>query len=277
MSLTMNRHRTHALGWLAAIIMCALLLSGAAFPAHSQDAPPPQIIGDGTLRRIRVPILMYHYVSELPPDADAYRVDLTIRPDIFHEHLRYLHDEGYTTISLYDLDQALLYGTPLPARPVVLTFDDGYTDHYTNVFPMLKEFGFTGTFFIITGRVDSNDPAYMSWDQVKAMAEAGMSMESHTKSHLDLRGRDYDFLVYELLGSMESLEAHTGHPVGIFSYPAGRYDENTLLVLSELPVKRAVTTQSGIFETSDNRLELPRLRISSDTGVPGLAYLLNSN
>jgi peptidoglycan/xylan/chitin deacetylase (PgdA/CDA1 family) len=258
------------------LLIC--LLSGAlllpAIPAQSQGDTLVLRPGDGTLRRIQVPILMYHYVSELPPDADVYRVDLTILPEMFRAHMQYLHESGYTTISLDDLDNALLYGAPLPPRPVILTFDDGYIDHYTHVLPILREFGFTGTFFIITGRADSGDPAYMNWTQVAEMAAAGMTIGSHTKNHPDLRNRDYDFLVYELLGSMESLEAHTGQPVTTFSYPAGRYDDAALAVLRTLPIRRAVTTHSGVFQTTDNRLELPRLRISGDTGVSGLAYLL---
>lgn len=229
---------------------------------------------DGTLRRIRVPILMYHYISELPEDADDIRVGLTVSPSLFRAHMNYLHEQGYTTISLYDLDNALLQGTPLPPKPVILTFDDGYLDHYTNVFPVLREYGFTGTFFIITGLADQKAQGYMTWDQIRTMAAAGMNMESHTKTHADLRDRDYDFLVYELLGSLESLAAINGHQSHMFAYPVGRYDDATLSVLGQLPVWRAVTTQPGLLHTTDNRLELPRQRITGNMSVSGLAYIL---
>lgn len=234
------------------------------------------MIGDGTLRRIRVPILMYHYVSPLPPDADEFRIALTLEPGIFREHLQYLKDQEYTSISLYDLHDALSLGKPLPPKSVILTFDDGYIEHYTTVYPLLKEYGFSGTFFIITGRADNNDPGYVSWNQIQEMSENGMFMESHTKSHSDLRERSYDFLVYEILGSIESLKAHTNEDVNLFCYPAGRYDDSTLEVLNTLPIWIAVTTQPGTLHTTDNMLELPRLRITNDTGVLGLAQLLNS-
>lgn len=237
-----------------------------------QNAVPPS--GDGTLRRIHVPILMYHYVSELPPDADATRIDLTVRPDMFRTHMQDLKDDGYTTITLYQLDDALLNGTPLPAKPIILTFDDGYIDHYVNVFPILKEYGFIGTFFIITGMPDNHVPGYVTWEQIREMSDAGMDMESHTKTHQDLRNRDYDFLVYELLGSAQSLQAYTGREPHMFAYPVGHYDDMTLNVLHQLGMWRAVTTESGSLETTDNRLELPRLRVSGDTGVSGLEYLL---
>jgi hypothetical protein len=176
----------------------------------TQREPPTW---DGTLRRIRVPILMYHYVSYLPSDADEYRRDLTITPDMFLAHLAYLKQQGYETISLYQLDEALVNGTPIPPKPVILSFDDGYIDHYVNVFPALKAYGFTGTFFVITGLADANRPDYLNWRQIREMADAGMSMESHTKDHVDLRGKDYHFLVYQLLGSLESLSAYTGRSV----------------------------------------------------------------
>lgn len=255
-----------------------LLVIGGVYPARSQSGIANEgDPGDGTLRRIRAPILMYHYVSNLPADADATRVQLTVDPGMFRSHLSYLAENGYSTISLYQLDDALLHGMTLPPRPVILTFDDGYIDHYLNVFPALKDYGFTGTFFIITGRPDTNDPAYMTWDEIKQMADVGMSMESHTKTHRELTDRDYDFLVYELLGSLQSLQAHTGIMPHMFAYPVGHYDDATLGVLAQLPVWRAVTTERGALHTTDNRLEVSRVRINGDTGVSGLASLLQTS
>lgn len=264
-------------------ILIALFTVGLSFATISRAAPTPQsttattVIFDGTLRRIRVPILMYHYVSDLPPNADAIRIGLTVAPSMFRAHLQYLHDSGYTTISLYQLHEALLKGTKLPPKPIILTFDDSYIDHYFTVFPLLKEFSFTATFFVITGTADTHDPAHLSWVQISEMSDAGMSMESHTKTHAELEGRSYDFLVYQLLGSLQSLEAYTHKTPHMFAYPSGRYDAATLAVLQTLPVWRAVTTQHGALQTTDNMLELPRLRVSNDTGVSGLANLLNAN
>jgi peptidoglycan/xylan/chitin deacetylase (PgdA/CDA1 family) len=109
------------------------------------------------------------------------------------------------------------------------------------------------------------------------MAQAGMSMESHTRDHPGLDGRDYDFLVYQLLGAQESLEHYTGKQPHMFCYPSGHYDDLVLTVLRTMPVWRAVTTQPGAFHTTDNRLEMPRLRITNDTGVLGLAMLLETS
>lgn len=240
---------------------------------HSQTSADVQQ-GDGTLRRIRVPILMYHYISPLPEDADDVRIDLTVEPDLFREHLQYLSDNHYQPISLYMLHEALMIGAPLPENPIILTFDDSYSDHYIYVYPLLRAFDFTGTFFVITGLVDANISGYMSWSEVQEMAEAGMSMEPHTKTHQSLAGRDYDFLVYEILGSQESLAGHIEHIPQMLSYPAGRYDDATLAVAQQLGIWRAVTTQAGLLHTTDNRLEMLRVRVHGGTKAAGLAYLL---
>lgn len=266
------------------ILLTALIFSRAsAMPARQDDPDAGGILAavlaeentwDGVLRRIRVPILMYHYISAPPEDADEFRIGLSVPPELFRTHMEHLRFSGYTPISLYQLNAALMTGQPLPPKPVVLTFDDGYIDHYTQAFPILREYGFTATFFIITGRADANDPNYLSWTQISEMASAGMSMESHTKDHLDLRGRDYDFLIYQMLGSMESLLAYTGRQTRFFSYPSGQYDANTLAVLRRLPVWRAVTTQPGVLHTTDNTLEMTRLRVTNTTSVEALEDLL---
>src|SRR5215467_12208364 len=111
------------------VVVCALFSSAVSISAADTSKPPQP-----TLRRLRVPILMYHYISELPPHADETRRGLTVTPAIFRAHMQYLHDQGYTTISLYDLNDALTKGTPLPPKPIILTFDDGYHDAYINAF-----------------------------------------------------------------------------------------------------------------------------------------------
>ncbi|MDX2136820.1 MAG: polysaccharide deacetylase family protein [Chloroflexota bacterium] len=232
---------------------------------------------DGTYRRIRAPILMYHYVSELPFDADDIRRGLTVTPAQFRSHLDMLFYEGYTPISLYDLHDALLTGRTLPAKPVVLTFDDGHLDAYTQAFPLLREYGFTATFFIITGFADRNYVDHLSWAQIREMADAGMSMEAHTKTHSELDGRTYDFLVYEVLGSLESLAYYTGRQPYMFSYPVGRYDAETLRVMGQTEVWRAVTTERSYTITTDNRLQVPRIRVPGGATAAQLLAILQAS
>lgn len=259
------------------VVILAALLAAASVSGErgaAGESETAQTQHDGTLRRVRVPILMYHYVSDLPEDADDIRRGLTITPDQFREQMVYLRAAGYTTISLYQLRDALTRGTPLPSQPIILTFDDGYLDHYLYVFPTLRRFGYTGTFFIITGLADAVHPGHLNWAQIREMAAAGMSMESHTKNHPDLRNRSYEFLVYELLGSLESLQAHTGVSAHMLAYPVGRYDDAVLAVVRQMPIWSAVTTQPGVVHTTDRLLELARVRVPAGAGAAGLAAAL---
>lgn len=254
-------------------ILPGILLSFMGFILVSLPSTATEI-SDGTLRRIHVPILMYHYVGQLPAEPDEYRINLTLDPSIFRQHIQYLSDAGYTAISLYELDLALTNGHPLPPKPVILTFDDGHADHYQNVFPVLKQYNFSGTFFIITSFVDNQLPQYLSWSQVQEMANAGMSMQPHTKTHIDLSNATYDTQIYQVIGSIESLHHYTNQSINAFAYPAGRYNDETLHILSNSAIRRAVTTQTGSLHTTNNRYELKRLRITNETTVQALQYLL---
>jgi peptidoglycan/xylan/chitin deacetylase (PgdA/CDA1 family) len=263
---------------LVAVVFTVLSISCFVQLGNSQNTPPEtreQVTWDGTLRRIHVPILMYHYIGNLPANADNTRINLTVDTDNFRAQMQYLADNGYTTITLYDLYEALMNGAPLPSNPVILTFDDGYLDHYTRAFPILQEYDFIATFFIITARADNNNPEHLNWQQIRTMSDAGMDMESHTKDHFELDERDYDFIVYQVLGSIQSLAHYTETDPHMFSYPVGRYDANTLNVIETLPVWAAVTTEPGAWQTTDRVLEMPRLRVNHDTMLPTFAFMLN--
>jgi len=250
----------------------------ATMTATATDTPPPtQTVTpsatatpwptpDGLPRQVRVPILMYHHIAVPPPDADAIERDLSVTPADFEAQLQWLAQNGYTSISLYDLVYALAQGKPLPPRPVILTFDDGYRDAYENAFPLLQKYGFKGTFFVITEFIDQNYPDYLAWSEVDVMNSAGMDIEPHTKTHPDLRGRDHDFLIWQILGSAQTVEAHIGHFPRFFAYPSGRYDAAVLQVVQKIGLWGVVTTQQGTIHASNGLYELKRVRIrNSDT------------
>lgn len=241
--------------------------------ATATPGPTP----DGVLRTARVPILMYHYISTPPPDADIYRVDLSVAPETFAAHLDYLQAEGYTTIPLKDLLSYLATGRPeLPPKPVILTFDDGYEDNYLNAFPALKARGMIGTFFVITDFATQDRPGYADWQQLAEMAAAGMEIGSHSRDHPNLAGKDLDYLVWQALGSKETIEAHIGSHPHILSYPAGSYDQLVIDVFRSAHYWGAVTTHQGVIQRSDRAFELKRIRIRNTTDVAQLAHLLNA-
>lgn len=218
-------------------------------------------------RTVRVPILMYHYVSTPPEDADKYRIDLSVEPALLRQQLTYLAENGFTAIDLYDLSLAISNKRALPDKPIILTFDDGYIDNYENAYPLLEEFGFQGTFFVITDFVDQNHPAYMSWDMLRELHAAGHRIESHTLNHPDLSQMSREGMYGQIAGAQQAIAEQIGHTPRYLCYPGGRYDETTIEVLQELDLWGAVTTQGGRWHGFEDRYEWRRVRISYDTNM----------
>ncbi|RIK39712.1 MAG: hypothetical protein DCC55_17220 [Chloroflexi bacterium] len=233
-------------------------------------APTP----DGIERVTQVPILMYHYLSVPPANADAIRRDLSVEPTLFDQHLARMKEEGYTTINLYDLVAFLHQGRALPEKPVVITFDDGYRDHYENALPLLLKHGMIATFFVVTDFIDEQRPGYLTWEMVRAMHEAGMSIESHGRNHVSLRGKDSDYLVWQALGSLETIEYELGVRPRFISYPGGEYDRLAVEIFRSANYWGGVTTVQGATHTNDNLFELRRVRIRGTTTPDELARLL---
>ncbi len=219
---------------------------------------------------------MYHYIDAPGLDADIYRKDLSVLPQAFEEQMAYLREAGYHSISLRDLVLHLQAGVELPPNPVVLTFDDGYLDNYTHAYPILERYGFSGTFFIITGLVDKQAEGHMSWDQVEELHSRGMEIGSHSYTHPDLRGRSDDYIIWQVLGSKEAIEARIGEPVRFFCYPSGRYDEATVRILRQLDFWGATTIEQGKTQTSDHLLELRRIRVRGSDDLARFIYKLEA-
>jgi len=246
-------------------------------PTPTHTATPtftPWPTPDGVTRTLEVPILMYHHIAVPPPDANVYEIDLSVVPDEFAAQLAYLRDNGYTSISLYDLQYALALGYPLPANPILLTFDDGYVDMYTEAYPLLRQYGFTAAFFVVTDFVDLGYPAYLNWAQIEEMAAGGMDFGPHSRDHQDLRRRDHDFLVWEILGPRQTLEAHLGRQPRFYAYPSGHYDDAVIQVLKEAGFWGALTTAHGTEHTLDDMFTLTRIRVRGGEGLSTFAGML---
>jgi peptidoglycan/xylan/chitin deacetylase (PgdA/CDA1 family) len=214
-------------------------------------------------RVANVPILMYHYISVPPAGSDRYRLSLSVTPENFDAQMAFLKQAGYHAVTLYDLYDFLAQSKALPAKPVILTFDDGYTDAFTQAMPILHKYGFVGTFFVLTGPADQGGSGeHLTWEQIVAMSATGMDLELHSRDHVDLRNRPNDFLVHQIAGGKESLEAHINRPVRWFAYPSGRYDAAVVRVLKSDGFWGAVTTQDGRTHTASGLFDLLRVRIS---------------
>ncbi len=216
---------------------------------------------DSVPRVTHVPILMYHYISTPPADGDRFIKDLAVTAENFRLQMQWLKDQGYTAISPDDLMAALWHGKPLPKMPVMMTFDDGYVDAYANAAPILKQMGFTGTFFIVTDWIDQNKPGYLSWDMVKAMSRAGFSIENHSRTHEDFRNRSHDWYDSEILVPIKDIQAHTGIFPRFFCFPYGGYDNIAIEELAHDGVVAAFTENDSRYEYASNTMRLPRVRI----------------
>ena len=176
---------------------------------------------------------MYHSIPEKLCGGPSSYYDLRITVDAFHRQMKYLNDNGFNVISLDEYLQARMTDSELPSRPVVITFDDGYRDNYTNAYPVLKEFGFKATIFLAVDYIDTGSSAdflsdrvgitrdiqFLSWPQIKEMSENGITFGSHTMSHkrLDLLAREN--FAYEISKSKDIIEEKTGKEVSSFCFP----------------------------------------------------------
>ncbi|MGZ6347295.1 MAG: polysaccharide deacetylase family protein [Anaerolineales bacterium] len=160
-----------------------------------------------------MPILLYHHIAVSPIDSRYY-----VTPDSFESELRLLKNWGYTSITTSMLMQAIMNGAALPPHPIILSFDDGNEDNYTNAFPIMQKYGFTGVLYIVYDYM--NNPGYMTADQIKEMAATGWEVGSHTLTHPNLI-TDAQNLRAEIVDSRKDLQKALGVPILTFAYPFG--------------------------------------------------------
>lgn len=164
--------------------------------------------------KISVPILLYHHIAEPVRGAERYYIS----PAVFEQHIKALRDWGYTPIKLSTLAAVLTQGGDLPARPVVITFDDGNLNVYQNAFPIMKKYGFSGTLFIVANRLASK--SFINSQQLKEMVAAGWEIGSHGMTHADLKAYP-GLLTNEAEKSRTTLMEALQTPVNVFAYAYG--------------------------------------------------------
>ncbi len=213
-------------------------------------------------RRIRVPILMYHYI-ESPQDSKL--LGLYHDPSIFEAQLKGLSDGCYITVFVHDIGRALSGKEKLPPHPIALTFDDGYESMYTNAFPLLKKYNMKGTMYVIVDNLDT--PGYLTSAQAKEMAESGfVEIASHTLHHVELRKASYQTAVTELNESKTKLEGIIGQPVYSFAYPFGLFTSRDEYLCKMAGYETCASTYPGQVQTWNKRFSLYRYRPSFRSG-----------
>ena len=230
--------------------------------------PPP----GAPARSVHVPVLTFHRVAPLKPDAPAITVDLTVDPATFTAELAALHDAGYHTVSQALLFDALYHGAALPSKPVLISVDDGYVDDVTRILPALQRYHMVATFFVITGRFTM--PGFLDAAQVRQLDRAGMDIGDHTAHHVDLRVLTAAQLRAETLGSRRVMQRTLGHFVYAFAYPFGAEDATVLAAVRAAGFTLAYTTAGGTTESTSAPLLMPRLHIGRAVTPSGLLALL---
>jgi len=167
---------------------------------------------------VTVPIILYHRIDYSPIDSRYY-----VTPEKFEEQMKLLHDWGYTSITTTMLIDAIIKGVELPPRPFLFTVDDGNLDNFTNMFPIMQKYGFTGILYIVGNYIGAEH--YMTEEQILEMYNAGWEVGSHSMNHLDLTKLDSNQLRFEIEDSKETLEAKLGVPILTFAYPFGLHDD----------------------------------------------------
>jgi len=227
----------------------------------------------GAVSGARVPILMYHSISDnlFGKSHPYYQINTT--PEVFARQMRWLRSNGYHTLDLTQMWTAMETGDDL-SKTVVITFDDGYRDFYTDAFEAMRQCGFSAIVFLATDRIKDTPVRiegvdYLTWSEVAELHAGGIRFGSHTVTHPDLRSLSPDQIEYELGYSKEIIEQKLGAPVESFSYPFAFPEENKSFtqflvdILENLGFENGVSTIIGRASKNNNRYHLPRLPVNS--------------
>jgi len=203
-----------------------------------------------------VPVLMYHSITY----EKGNPICLPIKK--FKEQMKYLKDNGYYTITLMNLYEYLMNNTPIPEKSIVLTFDDGYENNYTDMFPVLKKYNFKATIFVITSNIDKYNKS-MTSKQLLEMEKYGVDIESHTVNHENLKMLSKNKQLKTLVQSKKDLERILNKQINFFAYPYGWYNKSAIEAVKEAGYKMAFTTKGSWSSKNDGILSLHRVYVSS--------------
>jgi len=221
-----------------------------------------------------IPILMYHQVTPRPhPSLRKYAVT----PRAFGAQMSWLTLAGYVPTTL---DKLLAYRSghcPLPSRPIVITFDDGFQDCFEHAVPILQARGFTAIFYLVAGLVGKTsrwllpergvELPLMDWTAARRLEAGGFQCGSHTMSHPRLADLSPEGCREELLESRRLLEDHLGHEVRHLAYPFGSFNEKARVLVAETGYRSACSVRIGLSPPEDDVLALHRVPINGQDSL----------
>ncbi|MDX6156527.1 polysaccharide deacetylase family protein [Bacillus subtilis] len=213
-----------------------------------------------TEKPAKLPILMYHSISS----GNSLRVP----KKEFEVHMKWLHDNGYQTLTSKEAYLMLTQDKKPSEKCVLITFDDGYTDNYQDAYPVLKKYGMKATIFMIGKSIGHKH--HLTEEQMKEMAQHGISIESHTIDHLELNGLTPQQQQSEMADSKKLFDNMFHQQTTIISYPVGRYNEETLKAAEKTGYQMGVTTEPGAASRDQGMYALHRVRVSP--GMSGSAF-----
>lgn len=211
--------------------------------AYLNPTPLPEI--NPLARQAKVPVMMYH---DILPEKQVF---FDVTPEEFEQHLKLIKEKGLTPISLAQLVTHLRTGAPLPPKPIVLTFDDGYKGHYDYVYPLLKKYNYPAVFAIYTAKVGKKmGRSSLTWEHLREMAQDPLiTIASHSVTHKVMDGMSPDQLLVETQESKRILESQLGIPIRYFVYPEGKFDKPAMEAVEAAGYGAALT-----MDDNDERL-----------------------
>ncbi len=244
--------------------------------AHQSYQPEPAVVSPVLVPPattiVHVPIIMYHYVEHVKDKNDTIRQKLDTLPETLDLELKTLQANGYTFLTMSEVNEAVQNKKPLPTKSVVLTFDDGYKDFYTDALPILEKYQAKATAYIITGFIGK--PNYMTLTQLTEVKKSGLiEIGAHTVHHIDLKHASLKQAHDEIAGSKVTLEKLFNDPVTTFAYPSGRFNDQAIQIVKEAGFTTAVSTMPGTQASTQNQFILYRLRAGGRTGKELISFL----
>jgi len=203
-----------------------------------------------------VPVLMYHSV-----DKHYMESKLSVSPESFHRQMGFLRNGGYNIVSLAELVRLITSNRPVPYKTIAVTFDDGYTNNYTNAFPSLRKYKIPATVFVPITKVGT--PGYMSWNQLREMSEEDIHIGSHTLSEVFLPDiEDKEQLWAEISDSRKIIKSILPSQGDFLAYCSGGFNQEIRGLVKEAGYKGACATNPGRHYPKDDIYALRRVRIS---------------
>ena len=210
-----------------------------------------------TPMKVRIPILIYHYVEHITDKRDTIRASLNIYPHVLQTQIQTLKDAGYLFITPSYLSMVLRDKIKPAKKIVMLTFDDGYRDFYTDVFPILEEEQVKAVAYVVPNFLDK--PNFMFTSQLREVAASQyVEIGAHTMDHTFLPGMDRAKAEFEIAQSRRSLEDLLHIQVHAFAYPYGGFDKQAMDIVEHAGFTTAVVTVPGIVQAPANRYFLYR-------------------